>query len=51
MQKTTLRFVGKEMVAKRRDMAWIRIERYFEESNNDAGFTTRYLTNALPAVW
>ncbi len=36
-------FVGKEMVAKRRDMAWIRIERYFEESNNGAGFETRFL--------
>ena len=36
-------FVGKELVAKRRDMAWIRIERYFEESSNSAGFQTRFL--------
>jgi len=36
-------FVGKEMVAKRRDMAWIRIERYFEKANNSAGFQTRFL--------
>ncbi len=41
--ENNIAFVGKEMVAKRRDMAWIRIERYFEESNNAAGFQTRYL--------
>lgn len=28
-------FVGKEQVAKRRDMAWIRIERYFEKNQNN----------------
>ncbi len=36
-------FVGKELVAKRRDMAWIRIERYFEKADNAAGFKTQYL--------
>ncbi len=36
-------FVGKELVAKRRDMAWIKIERYFEKSDNKAGFETRFL--------
>lgn len=36
-------FVGKELCAQRRDMNWIRIERYFEEANNEAGFQTRYL--------
>ncbi len=41
--ENNIAFVGKDMVAKRRDMAWIRIERYFEESNNDAGFETRFL--------
>jgi molybdopterin-containing oxidoreductase family iron-sulfur binding subunit len=41
--ENNIAFVGKEMVAKRRDMAWIRIERYFEEANNNAGFQTRFL--------
>jgi len=36
-------FVGKELVAKRRDMAWLRIERYFEKTDNKAGFDTRFL--------
>ncbi len=36
-------FVGKQLCAQRRDMNWIRIERYFEEANNSAGFQTRYL--------
>ena len=41
--ENNIAFVGKELVAKRRDMAWMRIERYFEKSNNNAGFQTRYL--------
>lgn len=41
--ENNIAFVGKELVAKRRDMAWIRIERYFEEANNNAGFQTRFL--------
>ena len=36
-------FVGKELVAKRRDMAWLRIDRFFEKSDNKAGFETRFL--------
>lgn len=36
-------FVGKDLVAKRRDMAWLRIERYFEKSDNKSGFQTRFL--------
>jgi molybdopterin-containing oxidoreductase family iron-sulfur binding subunit len=36
-------FVGKELVAKRRDMAWLRIERFFEKSDSNGGFTTQFL--------
>ncbi|MFI5322451.1 MAG: molybdopterin-dependent oxidoreductase [Thermodesulfobacteriota bacterium] len=36
-------FVGKELVAKRRDMAWIRIERYFKKSDSKSGFDTIFL--------
>jgi molybdopterin-containing oxidoreductase family iron-sulfur binding subunit len=41
--ENNIAFVGKEMVAKRRDMAWIRIERYFEKTDTGAGFRTSYL--------
>jgi len=41
--ENNIAFVGKDLVAKRRDMAWIRIERYFEKTNDDAGFRTMYL--------
>lgn len=41
--ENNIAFVGKDMVAMRRDMSWIRIERYFEESKTDAGFQTRFL--------
>ncbi len=36
-------FVGKALVAKRRDMAWIRIERYFEKSPDGKSQQTRFL--------
>jgi molybdopterin-containing oxidoreductase family iron-sulfur binding subunit len=36
-------FVGKELVAKRRDMAWLRIDRFFEKSDSKSGFRTRFL--------
>lgn len=41
--ENNIAFVGKEMVAKRRDMAWLRIERYFEKTDDAAGFRTSYL--------
>lgn len=40
--ENNIAFVGKDMVAKRRDMSWIRIERYFEKADNAAGFKTIY---------
>jgi molybdopterin-containing oxidoreductase family iron-sulfur binding subunit len=36
-------FVGKQQVAKRREMSWIRIERYFEEGESKDGFETRFI--------
>jgi len=36
-------FVGKQQVAKRREMSWIRIERYFEERDSKDGFETRFI--------
>jgi Fe-S-cluster-containing dehydrogenase component len=36
-------FVGKELVAKRRGMEWLRIERYFKKSDNKSGFETIFL--------
>lgn len=36
-------FVGKEQVAKRRDMSWIRIERYYEENDAGRDFGTRFI--------
>lgn len=36
-------FVGKEQVARRRDMSWIRIERYYEENDTSSGFNTRFI--------
>ncbi|HVY55687.1 MAG TPA: molybdopterin-dependent oxidoreductase [Thermodesulfobacteriota bacterium] len=41
--ENNIAFVGKELVAKRRDMSWIRIERYFEKSDSGGGFTTQFL--------
>lgn len=35
-------FVGKDQVAKRRDMSWLRIERYFEK-DKDGNLDTRFL--------
>ncbi len=40
--ENNIAFVGKDMVAKRRDMAWIRIERYFEKTDDAKGFRTMY---------
>jgi anaerobic selenocysteine-containing dehydrogenase/Fe-S-cluster-containing dehydrogenase component len=36
-------FVGKEQVARRREMSWIRIERYYEENDTPQGFNTRFI--------
>ncbi|MDA2918799.1 molybdopterin-dependent oxidoreductase [Desulfobacterota bacterium AH_259_B03_O07] len=36
-------FVGKEQCAKRRDMSWIRIERYYEENDASQEFNTRFI--------
>lgn len=36
-------FVGKELCAKRRDMSWLRIERFFTKSEDGRGFTTQFL--------
>ncbi len=36
-------FVGKEQVARRREMSWIRIERYYEEKDINQGFNTRFI--------
>ncbi|MEM7008062.1 MAG: molybdopterin-dependent oxidoreductase, partial [Thermodesulfobacteriota bacterium] len=41
--ENNIAFVGKQMCAQRRDMSWMRIERYFEKADNNAGFSTRYL--------
>ena len=36
-------FVGKALVAKRREMSWIRIERYFQKRTDGKGFETRFI--------
>jgi anaerobic selenocysteine-containing dehydrogenase/Fe-S-cluster-containing dehydrogenase component len=36
-------FVGKEQVARRREMSWIRIERYYEDEDTPQGFNTRFI--------
>lgn len=40
--ENNIAFVGKDMVAKRRDMAWIRISRFFEKTDDAGGFRTMY---------
>ena len=41
--ENNIAFVGKELCAKRRDMSWIRIERFFAKSEDGSGFTTQFL--------
>lgn len=41
--ENNIAIVGKEQIGKRREMSWIRIERYFEEEDGGEGFETRFI--------
>ena len=47
--ENNIHFVGKKQVGRRREMNWIRIERFFEK-NSDGSLDVRFLPHALPAL-